>query len=46
VILLTANFISADEEVARRAGADDFVVKPFDPYELMSRVKALVRARP
>jgi DNA-binding response OmpR family regulator len=46
VILLTANFISADEEVARRAGADDFVIKPFDPYELMERVKALLQARP
>jgi DNA-binding response OmpR family regulator len=46
VILLTANFISTDQEVARRAGADDFVVKPFDPYELMVRVKALVGARP
>ncbi len=45
VILLTANFITADQEVARRAGADDFVVKPFDPYELMARVKALIRAR-
>jgi DNA-binding response OmpR family regulator len=45
IILLTANFISADEEVARQAGADDFVVKPFDPYELMERVKALLRAR-
>jgi DNA-binding response OmpR family regulator len=45
VILLTANFISADQEVARQAGADDFVVKPFDPYELMARVKVLMRAR-
>ena len=45
VILLTANFITADQEVARRAGADDFVVKPFDPYELMARVKALIPAR-
>jgi DNA-binding response OmpR family regulator len=45
VILLTANFISADQEIARRAGADDFVVKPFDPYELMARVKALIQAR-
>ena len=45
VILLTANFISADQEIARRAGADDFVVKPFDPCELMTRVKELVRAR-
>ena len=45
VILLTANFITADQEVARQAGADDFVVKPFDPYELMARVKALMPAR-
>ena len=46
VILLTANFISADEEIARQAGADDFVVKPFDPCELMARVRALMRDRP
>jgi DNA-binding response OmpR family regulator len=46
VILLTANFITADREVARRAGADDFVVKPFDPCELMARVRALMRDRP
>ncbi len=45
VILLTANFITADQEVARQAGANDFVVKPFDPYELMARVKALIGAR-
>ena len=45
VILLTANFISADQEVARQAGADDFVVKPFDPCELMGRVRALVDGR-
>ena len=44
VILLTANFITADQEFARRAGADDFIIKPFDPDELMSRVKALVVA--
>ena len=45
VILLTATFITVDLVVARRAGADDFVVKPFDPYELMTRVKELARAR-
>jgi DNA-binding response OmpR family regulator len=44
VILLTANFINADQETARRSGADDFVVKPFDPCELMARVRALVTA--
>ena len=46
VILLTANFITADQEVARQAGDDDFVVKPFDPCELMARVRALMRDRP
>jgi DNA-binding response OmpR family regulator len=45
VILLTANFITTDQEFARQAGADDFVVKPFDPCELMARVKALVGTR-
>ncbi len=30
---------------ALQAGANDFVVKPFDPYELMARVKALIPAR-
>jgi DNA-binding response OmpR family regulator len=45
VILLTANFITADQEVARQAGADDLVVKPFDPCKLMTRVKELARTR-
>jgi DNA-binding response OmpR family regulator len=44
VILLTANFISADLELARGSGANDLVVKPFDPGELMKRVKKLVQA--
>ena len=41
--------LRADQRGARQArtlGAFDFVGKPFDPYELMTRVKALVRARP
>jgi DNA-binding response OmpR family regulator len=42
VIMLTANFISADTEAARGAGANDFVVKPFDPAVLMAKVKALL----
>ena len=42
VIMLSANFISADTDAARKAGADDFVVKPFDPGVLMAKVRALL----
>ena len=42
VIMLSANFISADAEAARQAGADDFVVKPFDPGVLMAKVRGLL----
>jgi len=45
VILLTADIaVSADHQRAREVGADDFVVKPFDPGDLMARVRALVQA--
>jgi DNA-binding response OmpR family regulator len=44
VILLTANFISADHDRASEVGADDFVVKPFDPGDLMVRVRSLLQA--
>jgi DNA-binding response OmpR family regulator len=45
VILVTANIpILADRQRAREVGADDFVVKPFDPGDLMARVRALVQA--
>jgi DNA-binding response OmpR family regulator len=44
VILLTANFISADHDRAREVGADDVVVKPFDPSDLMVKVRSLLQA--
>jgi DNA-binding response OmpR family regulator len=45
VILLTANLpLGADHQRAREVGADDFVVKPFDPGDLMTRVRRLVQA--
>jgi DNA-binding response OmpR family regulator len=45
VILLTANIpASGDYQRAREVGADDFVVKPFDPGDLMARVRALAQA--
>jgi DNA-binding response OmpR family regulator len=39
---VTANNVSADVEAARRVGADDFLVKPFDPVALLDKAKALL----
>lgn len=40
IIMLSANAASFDKVEALGAGADDYVVKPFDPIELLARVKA------
>jgi two-component system phosphate regulon response regulator PhoB len=46
VILLTARAQEGDVQVGFGAGADDYVVKPFSPRELVSRVEAvLARAK-
>ena len=42
VIMVTANYVLADMETARRVGADDFLVKPFDPAVLLDKAKALL----
>ena len=42
VIMVTANYISADLAAAHRVGADDFLVKPFDPAVLLDKAKALL----
>jgi DNA-binding response OmpR family regulator len=44
VIMLTAKSLDADRAMAFTAGADDWVTKPFDPAELVSKVKAHLRA--
>jgi DNA-binding response OmpR family regulator len=45
IILLTAKAQEADVERGFAAGADDYVIKPFSPRELVSRVTAsLARA--
>ena len=47
IILLTARAQEADVETGFSVGADDYVVKPFSPRELVSRVQAvLARASP
>ena len=46
VIMLTAKAQEQDVATGFAAGADDYVVKPFSPRELVSRVQAvLARAR-
>jgi DNA-binding response OmpR family regulator len=42
VILLTAKAQEADVESGFSLGADDYVVKPFSPRELLSRVQAVL----
>jgi two-component system, OmpR family, response regulator ResD len=43
VILLTAKGEASDRVVGLRLGADDYVVKPFSPAELVARVDAVLR---
>ena len=43
IILLTARSGDADKVVGLDLGADDYVVKPFSPRELMARVRAQLR---
>jgi DNA-binding response OmpR family regulator len=43
VILLTAKGEESDRLVGLRQGADDYVVKPFSPKELVARVDAVLR---
>jgi DNA-binding response OmpR family regulator len=41
-ILLTARTMAADVERGFAAGADDYIVKPFSPRELLSRARAVL----
>jgi DNA-binding response OmpR family regulator len=43
VIMLTAKSLAADRSMAFTAGADDWVTKPFDPADLVSKVKHHLR---
>ncbi|MGQ0669663.1 MAG: GGDEF domain-containing response regulator [Actinomycetota bacterium] len=43
VILLTARGLSADKLEGLSAGADDYIVKPFDTPELLARVRGALR---
>jgi PleD family two-component response regulator len=43
VIMLTAKGLSSDKVVGLTAGADDYIVKPFDTLELVARVRSTLR---
>jgi CheY-like chemotaxis protein len=40
IIMLTAKSLSADKVLGLTAGADDYIIKPFDPMELVERVRS------
>lgn len=43
VIMLTAKGETFDKVLGLELGADDYIVKPFEPKELIARVKAVLR---
>ena len=45
VILLTAKAASSDKIEGFETGADDYIMKPFEPNELKSRIKNLIEQR-
>jgi len=46
VLMLTARDATADRVAGLDSGADDYLVKPFAPEELLARIRALLRRRP
>jgi len=43
IIMLTANSELVDRIVGLEVGADDYITKPFDPRELLARVRTVLR---
>lgn len=43
VIMLTARSDDMDKIVGLELGADDYIIKPFNPRELLARIKAVTR---
>jgi len=43
IIMLTAKTQLAEKVLGLELGADDYIIKPFDPIELRARIKAVLR---
>ena len=43
--MLTARSEESDRVAGLRIGADDYVIKPFSPRELVARIEAILRRR-
>jgi len=43
IIMLTAKVTEDDKVTGLEAGADDYVIKPFSPRELLARIRAVMR---
>ena len=43
IIMLTARLEETDRLIGLELGADDYIVKPFSPRELVARVRAVLR---
>jgi CheY-like chemotaxis protein len=45
VILLAGAFEPLDEELAKNVGAEDYIVKPFESQELISKINAVIAVK-
>lgn len=45
VVMLTAKGQKGDAELGLKSGADDYIIKPFDPYELIDQVKDILERK-
>ncbi len=43
VIMLTAKGQAAEQERGRAAGADEYIVKPFSPMEILAKIKTILK---
>ncbi len=45
IIMLTARIDDTDKIIGLEMGADDYVTKPYNPREVVARVRARLRSR-